>query len=42
MVGAEGEQVLKLVEVEWVVPYEMEQEYSFCSSSATPTNHRVE
>ena len=42
MVGVEGEQVMKLVEVEWAVPYEMELEYSFCSSSATPTNQRVE
>lgn len=31
--------VLMVVEVEWAMPYEMELEYSFCSSSATPTKY---
>lgn len=31
--------VLKVVEVEWAMPYEMELEYSFCSSGATPAKY---
>lgn len=40
-VGVEvGEaRVQKAVEVEWAMPYEMELEYSFCSSSATPIQY---
>lgn len=33
---AAAAQVLKVVEVVWAEPYEMELEYSFCSSSARP------
>lgn len=31
-------QLLMVVAVEWVMPYEMALECSFCSSSATPKN----
>ncbi len=34
-------QVPKVEGVEWAEPYEMGLEYSFCSSSATPTIKRL-
>lgn len=30
------ERMVAVVEVEWAGPFEMELEYSFCSSNATP------